>query len=373
MKKITIITMQLKTPGGIERFVSTLAEMFADDFEVELVANYGKDSDVLAFPLSKKVKVNFLTPDQPKEVSMKNLVANLKWSKIPGELKRRKKINGTRNRAFNTFLKNLQTDYIITDRALYNSLVSKFYRGGAIKIATDHNYHQNDEHYIKELLESISGFDHLVLATEELRAFYATKTSVKCHAIQNPLEYIPTKKSDLSTKNLVSVGRFVPEKDFESLVDVMALVHEKEPDAKLTIIGDGVLMPQIKNRVAHLGLEDVVILPGALSQKEIEKYFYDSALFVMTSRTEAFGLVLTEAMSYGLPCIAFDRASGARNQINEKIGVLVKDADTEEMAKQIVELLGNQNELKTYQDNISDFISDYSKEQVKKSWFKIVH
>ena len=72
MKKITLVTMQLKTPGGIERFVSTLAGIFADDYEVEIVANYGRPTDTLAFPLHKNVKVTFLGPVQPKEISLKH-------------------------------------------------------------------------------------------------------------------------------------------------------------------------------------------------------------------------------------------------------------------------------------------------------------
>ena len=73
MKKITLVTMQLKTPGGIERFISTLATMFSSDNLVEIVTNYGKPTDQTAFPIPSNVKVTFLTPNQPKEVSMKNI------------------------------------------------------------------------------------------------------------------------------------------------------------------------------------------------------------------------------------------------------------------------------------------------------------
>ena len=66
MKRLTLVTMQLKTPGGIERFISTLATMFANDFKVEIVVNYGKPSEPLAFPLPKNVKLTFLTPKKPK-------------------------------------------------------------------------------------------------------------------------------------------------------------------------------------------------------------------------------------------------------------------------------------------------------------------
>ena len=372
MKKITIITMQLKTPGGIERFVSTLAEMFIDDFKVEIVANYGRPEEKLAFPLNKSIKTTFLTPNQPKEISMKKLITSFKWHKIPAELKRRQRIDETREKAFKNFLKDLKTDYIITDRALYNHMIQKYYHGDAIKIATDHNFHQNKSQYIDELMESIEGFDYLVVATDELKDFYSTKTAVKCVKIDNPLNAIPIKKSDLSTKNLVSVGRFVPEKDFSTLVDVMAVVTALDPSIKLTIIGDGVTFPAVKEKINKLDLKDVISLPGFLSQAEIEKYYYDSSLFVLTSKTEAFGLVLAEAMSYGLPCIAFDRASGARAQITEKTGVLIKNGDPVEMANQIINLFSSPSALKDYQKNILKNIEKYSIKNFRASWLDII-
>lgn len=365
--------MQLKTPGGIERFVSTLANMFAEDFDVELVSNYGKKDDELAFPLEKNVKVTFLSPVQPDEVSMQGLIKNFKWHQIPSELLRRKKIYDTKDKVYQTFLKNLETDYIITDRAEYNCLIDKFYSGKAVKIATDHNYHQNNAHYIEELLDSIAEFDYLVVATDELKNDYEKLTKVNCIKISNPLNSIPTKKSNLTTKNLVAVGRFVPEKDFEALVDVMTIVHEKDPAVHLTIIGDGVTFPAVQSKVKSLGLEKVISLPGYLNQNAIEEYYYHSSLFVMTSKTEAFGLVLAEAMSYGLPCIAFDRASGARAQITKDTGVLISNANTSQMADKIVELLNDKPSLKNYQKNINIKVQSLNQKQIEKAWHKIVY
>lgn len=373
MKKITIITMQLKTPGGIERFVTTLANMFVQDFEVEIVSNYGKKEDVLAFPLHPKVKTTFLSSKQPAEISMKKLITTFKWHLIPKELARRKEIYSTKDRVFKKYLEDLKTDYIITDRAEYNSLVKKFYSGSAVKIATDHNYHQNSQRYIEELINSIKDYNYLVVATDELKKDYEKLTTVKCVQINNPLDTIPTKKSDLKSKNLISVGRFVPEKDFETLVDVMAKVHEKDKDVHLTIVGDGVTLPAVRKKVKSLGLEKVISLPGFLSQKEIEKYYYDSSLFVLTSKTEAFGLVLAEAMSYGLPCIAFDRASGARAQIQEDTGVLIPNAETDKMATKIVELLNDKNKLQSFQKVINETIQKYDQKQIQKEWHKIVY
>lgn len=373
MKKITIITMQLKTPGGIERFVTTLANMFTGDYEVEIIANYGNNIDKLAFPLDKKVKTTFLTKVQPVEISMKKIIISLKWYKIPKELVRRYKIHSTKNRAFKKYLSSLKTDYIITERAEYSTIVDKYYSGQAIRIATDHNFHQYDSKYIHTLLKSIRSFNYLVVPTKELQEFYQKKTSVPCHYIPNPLPQIPTKKSSLKTKNLLAVGRFVPEKDFGTLVDVMNIVHKLDPSIHLTIIGDGITLSTIKEKVKKFGLENTISLPGFFDQKLIEKYYYDSALFIMTSKTEAFGLALTEAMSYGIPCIAFDRASGARALISPQIGVLIPDSNINKMSDIIVYLLNNREKLLKYQNNINKLIQKYSQSTIKASWKKILN
>jgi N-acetylglucosaminyldiphosphoundecaprenol N-acetyl-beta-D-mannosaminyltransferase len=373
MKRITIITMQLHTPGGIERFVSTLATMFSKDYEVKIIANYGKPNESLAFNLPKNVRISFLSPTKPEEISMKNLITNFKWHKIPSELIRRKNINAEKDRVFRNALSTLQTDFIITDRAAYNFLVKKHYHGSAKKIATDHNHHQNNPKYIKELLSSIEGFNYLIIATKELRDFYATKTKVKCRCIANPLPSIPNKKSDLKTKNIISVGRLVPEKDFPLLISAIGIVNKKIPDIHLTIIGDGSEKAHLKSQISEQQLSNHITLTGWLSQDKIAEYYYNSSLFAITSKTEAFGLVLTEAMSYGLPCLALKRASGARAQISKDIGILLNTEDPQDIANAIFAVFTEPDLLKAYQKNINQNIQKYSLDSVRSEWEAILN
>ncbi len=373
MKKLTIFTMQLRTPGGIERFVTTLANMLSTEYEVEIVANYGKPTDTLAFHISPKVKLTFLTPTQPLEVSMKHLIFSFKWHRIPSELIRRRQITHTQKQVYRQYLAHLNTDFIITDRATYNSLIANYYNGNAIKIATDHNYHQNNHKYINELLSSIKSFDTLVVATKELRDFYAKRTNVKCVTIPNPIPNIPTKKSPLTTKNLVSVGRLVPEKDYPLLVNAMSIVHAKDPEIHLTIIGDGVERQALKSQISSLHLGNTVVLTGWLPQNKIAKYYYDSSLFIMTSKTEAFGLVLTEAMSYGLPCLALSRASGARAQITKKTGLLLNTSDPAVIAAKITDLLNHKDKLQSIQPFIIQEINNqYSTNVIRSKWIELL-
>ena len=346
--------------------------MLSKNYSVEIVVNYGKPSDHLAFPLDKDIKLTFLSPLKPTEISLKKIITSLKWHQIPKELIRRFKINLERNRVFNVFLKTLDTDYIITDRALYNSLVGKYYYKNAIKIATDHNFHQNSPKYINELINSLKGFNYLVVATKELRDFYASKTSVKCIYIPNPLSNIPPKQSPLKTKNIISVGRLVPEKDFSILIQTMQLIHQQDPEIHLTIIGDGTERQALQSQINSLNLKTAITLTGWLHQDKIAKYYYNSSLFVMTSKTEAFGLVLTEAMSYGLPCLALARASGACAQITKDTGFLLDTSNPTIIADKIIELLNHPNILKTIQKQLESYIGQYSKSTILQSWLKIL-
>ena len=52
---------------------------------------------------------------------------------------------------------------------------------------------------------------------------------------------------------------------------------------------------------------------GYLNRKEIDKLLSESSLYVMTSYTESFGIVLIEAMAYGIPCLAYTSAEGAND------------------------------------------------------------
>ena len=123
--------------------------------------------------------------------------------------------------------------------------------------------------------------------------------------------------------------------------------------------------------VNELKLNDYVVIPGFISDKNQKKYYMDSSIYVMTSYTEAFGLVLIEAMSYGLPCIAFDCASGPKEIVTKERGILIKNRDKENMANEIIKLINNKKELKRFQKIIN--IEEYSEIYVKEKWFNLLN
>jgi N-acetylglucosaminyldiphosphoundecaprenol N-acetyl-beta-D-mannosaminyltransferase len=372
VKKITIFTIHTDT-GGIERYVASLARMFSGEYNVEIIATYN-NGEPPAFELPEGVGLRYLIDGTMRNASIKDLLRRGRADKVVAEvlgrmwMTRKKYVRNARA------VRECNADIIITERPFFSRVVGRHCKKrDVLKIATEHNFHQDNSRYIRKVVKSVRGFDYLIVATGELQKFYEPLVKpVKCVKIINHLPNIPSKKSELSGNNIVAVGRFAPEKGFLDLLEVMRLVHEKKPDVKLYLLGDGEEDKKISAKISELGLGDVVVAPGIVAYDDLCKYFYDSSLYVMTSHTECFGLVLVEAMSHGLPCIAFDSASGARELITKDVGVLVKGRDKEAMAGEIASLLGDKKRLKKYQGEINKYVSGFSEDVVKKGWKKIL-
>jgi glycosyltransferase involved in cell wall biosynthesis len=104
---------------------------------------------------------------------------------------------------------------------------------------------------------------------------------------------------------ILSVGRLVSYKGFEVLIH--AAKHLSN-DAVVVIVGGGPLQAELENMINHCGIKDRVLLVGRLSEQELHALFERATLFCLPStyRSEAFGVVLLEAMTFGLPIVATD-------------------------------------------------------------------
>ena len=69
-------------------------------------------------------------------------------------------------------IKRIDADIIISTRLLFNSWLGKYAKKDIIKIATEHNHHNNDKKYINDLVKSITNFDYFILCTKELYDYY---------------------------------------------------------------------------------------------------------------------------------------------------------------------------------------------------------
>jgi glycosyltransferase involved in cell wall biosynthesis len=99
------------------------------------------------------------------------------------------------------------------------------------------------------------------------------------------------------------VGRLDLQKDFSTLVDAFARVANLRTDWDLRIIGEGALRSNLEQKIAHIGLEHRISLPGVI--QDISSEYQRAQLFVISSRYESFSLSTAEALAHGLPVVGF--------------------------------------------------------------------
>lgn len=372
MKRITILALHLGY-GGIEKCISTLANTLCKNYQVNVISTY-KLYEKPSFPIDDRVKITYLIPDlSPSKNEFIDSVKHLKFIKGFQLGITNLKVLYLKKKKMIEAIKNCDSDVIISTRDIHNDWLGKYGNPNILKIGWEHNHHNNDKKYINKIIKSVSKLDYFVLVSKELEEFYRQKVKCKTVYIPNTLDYYPKKVSDLEEKRIISVGRLSEEKGYLDLIDVFSLVHQVYPDWKLDIIGDGNQKENIQKKIEEYGLKDFIILHGFQNKEYINQLLQKSSIYVMCSYTESFGIVLLEAFSFGIPCVAFDSARGATEIIsNNWDGYLIKDRNKEIMAKKVCELISNPNRRIIMGANGIKKANQYSMDEIRKYWIQII-
>lgn len=375
MKKIVILALHLGY-GGIEKSVAALANILCDRYEVEIACTYQLYEKPVFF-IDERVKITYLvkkyTPNK------KEFKEKLKQKKLFSAFKeglKAIKILYLRRKTMVNYIKNSNANYIISTKDIFDRWLGDYAQNNVVKIGWEHNHHHNNKRYALNIIRSCWNLDYLILVSKDLTKFYKKemrKSSCKCIYIPNVLDSIPKKTSLLKEKRLISVGRLSPEKGTLDLVKIFNILSKKHPDWHLDIVGDGTEKEKIESFITFHHLEEKITLHGFQNKEYIDTLLHKSSLYVMTSYTESFGIVLLEAMSHGLPCIAFSSAEGAREIITSgKNGYLIKNRNYRAMIKKIEDLMKKEDIRKQIGTSARTSIKQYTKEVVSEEWYKLL-
>jgi glycosyltransferase involved in cell wall biosynthesis len=131
-----------------------------------------------------------------------------------------------------------------------------------------------------------------------------------------------------------TIGRLVPAKDQQTLINAFAMIKPHCPDAKLIIMGEGELEIPLKNQIKQLNLTNDIIMTGYIDKAS--KYMKTFDAFILPSIKEAFGRVLLEAMIAKTPIIA--AKTNGIPEVIDQTGILVSAKDTSALAKEMLTL-----------------------------------
>lgn len=202
----------------------------------------------------------------------------------------------------------------------------------------------NDPSYRAVTRHSVQASDAVTTPSAFLRdaAVAALDLDVPIEAIPNfvdPAIFHPMKTApDLVEPTLVHVSNFRAIKQVPQVIEVFARIAAQRP-ARLRLIGDGPERPAVEAAIAKHGLQDRVELLG--KQADLAPLLRDCAVFLLTSRTESFGLAALEALASGIPVIAA-HVGGLPEVVRQgETGWLVAPDDVEAMASRAAALLAD--------------------------------
>ncbi|MDT6960341.1 glycosyltransferase family 4 protein [Cupriavidus sp. SZY C1] len=144
----------------------------------------------------------------------------------------------------------------------------------------------------------------------------------RVEVIANPLPFpFPAAPSPGTEHCVLAVGRLTRAKGFDVLLQAWSMVAPSAPGWVLKIVGEGEERAALERMALALNLGDAVTMPGV--QHRVEDCYRDAAIFCLSSRYEGFGLVLIEAMSFGLGIVSTDCEAGPREILRHGDNALV--------------------------------------------------
>jgi glycosyltransferase involved in cell wall biosynthesis len=149
-------------------------------------------------------------------------------------------------------------------------------------------------------------------------------------------------------KRLLSVCRHSREKSLDRLIRIFArAVLPEDPDATLTLVGDGPDQGGLVELARELGVSDQIFFVGEKTLNEVRTYYAHADIFTYTSLSETYGQVVSEALWCGVPVVAMNDGMGVQQQIaHDHDGILVSPGPDESLSdwrfgQAVVDLLKN--------------------------------
>lgn len=366
--RILFSTDQIYLHGGIEKVMAVKANYFADvlGYDVHILTTEQKNNPP-CYVLSDKINRIDIGVNYERH---KSYFHPVNFLKIPFHFRQWKKT-----------IKDIQPDVIISCNYAFDFYWLPFFFDGISKLKEFHSSRFYEEQQrnktlffgkIKYLINDFieSKFDKiLVLNPDEKKYFRSSNVEI----MPNPISIDPDLEARLLSKRVIAAGRIAPIKGFDTLIEVWEDVANLCPDWQLDIYGQGEksYIDYLQDLIEKKHLEAKITIKGGSSQ--LQKELLNSSLYIMSSHSECYPMVLLESLSVGLPVVSFDCPTGPRNIVsNGRDGFLVEDQNKKALAEKTVFLLTNEAVRKDMGNYAKKNSSRFSSEEVMKSWVSLL-
>ena len=221
-------------------------------------------------------------------------------------------------------------------------------------------------------LTKIKKFDALIsLTNEDAKEWrnHIHNVLVIPNPVTNYLNEIPEKHID-NCQRIICVGRLAKQKGFDLLIKAFSMISSQCPQWHIDIYGHGEDEKELYNMINESGLQEQIIINQPTN--DIYSEYLNSAFLVLSSRYEGYPLVLNEAMSCGIPCVAFNCKYGPKDAISHKEnGLLVENGNIEELAESMLWMINHPKERIEMGKAARKASAMYRKDIIMQKWEKL--
>ncbi|MEX0314822.1 MAG: glycosyltransferase family 4 protein [Allomuricauda sp.] len=348
--KIDFVVNNLGAGGG-ERVLTIIAnELALKGYDITIVTLKNKDEIEDAFPLNEKVQRIKLTKKRSRIYSITNLI-NL-FSFYRQKNNRPKVIIG-----------------FMTETGLLTTIIGRLFN---IKsVVSEHTNHLNVQGHDGFIRKYVYPFANQVVVLTDFDKDYYLKHRSKALTIPNPSSFEIKKYPAKRKKVILALGNLnkYHVKGFDNLIRAVGPVLSEQTEWQLHIYGaiDNKSLEILSSLTVNHGVEEKVVFKGFCTN--VADVMSKSEIFVLSSRREGLPMVLIEAMSQGMACVAFDCITGPAEIIEHNInGLLVEDQNIEKLSESIDYLIHDSDLREKLQKVAPSSIDKFGKEAVIDQW-----
>lgn len=351
--KICILIDSMVVPAGLERFVSVITGLWLDSgHEVVLLT---KDNRKSFYPLHKDIQLETLNYES-------KIMVGSKLKKSFYIVHEFIKLN---TKLYNK-IEEIKPDYIYCGTAINTFLTYITFRKKYKVIAAEHGAYSAQHKVYKILKRIIYPKVYAVVSLTNTDMQKYLKINKNSYCVPNPLPMKVELKADLKSKQVIAVGRLIPQKGYDYMLAVWELIVKKHPDWKLRIFGKGYLKESLQKTINDKKIHNSTFLSG-ISANILEEYV-KSSIFLMTAINEGLPMALLEAMECGLPVVSFNTPEGPKEILDGSNGLISACYDVEDLATNLCRMIEDESLRYYYSERSINKSRDYNPEAISRLW-----
>ncbi|MEE9378714.1 MAG: glycosyltransferase family 4 protein [Candidatus Lokiarchaeia archaeon] len=184
----------------------------------------------------------------------------------------------------------------------------------------------------------------------------------------NPSNYSIEIRKKYGNNILLYTGLMVQRKKVPVLLKAIPFVIEEIPDVHLLLAGEGQFLNKNIQLSESLGIQNNVSFLGFVNDRDLQKYYATSDIYVFPSALEGFGQVLLEAMASGTPVICANKRP--MSEIIEDGGITFALNDPKDLSEKIIDLLTHREKLQNLGGNALKIARKYEWSKIAKKYYQ---